>query len=51
MFMKENSPRATEWLTDVFLIVLGQQWRSMAQKNNSSKKNSMLLLVFSWDLL
>ncbi len=27
------SPSATLWLTDVFLIVFGQQWSSMAQRN------------------
>lgn len=27
------------WLTDVFLIVFGKQWRSMAQGSTIKKKN------------
>ncbi len=31
------SPSATEWFINVFLIVLGQQLSSMAQKNKPFK--------------
>ncbi len=31
--MKNMAPTAKVWLTGVFLIVSGQQWSSMAQRN------------------
>lgn len=50
------------WLTAVILIVLGQQWHSVAQRNKIYQAwvgqmilvrgiNSVLVLVFSWHLL
>ncbi len=57
------SASVTVWLTDVFLIVFGQQWRSMAQRNKlyhtlaadkrATRINSFLISVtgFSCDLL
>ena len=34
MVIKNMSLNATVWLIDVFLIVFGQQWSSMTQRNN-----------------
>ncbi len=56
MVMKEHC--ATVWLIDVFLILLGQLWRSMAQRNKIyqaldtqmiplSRINSLLVLICS----
>ncbi len=42
------SPSATLWLTDVFLIVFGQQWSSIAQRNNTHTilaTHSLLLII------
>lgn len=50
------SPGATVGLVDVVLLVFGQMWSFEAQRNNfrfwiRSRINSLMVLVFSWDLL
>ncbi len=56
------SPSATVRLTDVFLIVFGEQWSSVAQRNKQitlwihrqklvSRISSLLVFVFPWDFL
>ncbi len=42
------SPSATVWLTDVFLIVLGQQWSSTAQRNKLYQTLAREAILIDW---
>lgn len=51
MILNDMSLRTTLWLNNVFLLVYGQQWSSLAQMNEIYQDLATQVFVFSLNLL